>query len=95
MNPTTSTVSATTQTDLLAPISPQFSGATAGSIRYRGQPLSCAIRRQIQLVFQEPYDSLNPRMTVSRIIEEPRRYHDHEPRHKSLGQRRQQQDRQE
>ncbi|NJP50842.1 dipeptide ABC transporter ATP-binding protein [Streptomyces sp. SBST2-5] len=51
---------------------------TAGSIRYRGEditrlsgPALKAVRRNIQMVFQDPYTSLNPRMTVGDIIGEP------------------------
>jgi oligopeptide/dipeptide ABC transporter ATP-binding protein len=51
---------------------------TAGEIRYRGQdivPISQRrfrrLRPKLQMVFQEPYDSLNPRMRVARIIAEP------------------------
>jgi len=29
------------------------------------------LRRQVQIIFQDPYSSLNPRMTVERILEEP------------------------
>jgi peptide/nickel transport system ATP-binding protein len=51
---------------------------TGGSAQYRGNEifgLSDAdllqFRRQIQVVFQDPYASLNPRMTVASIIAEP------------------------
>jgi peptide/nickel transport system ATP-binding protein len=51
---------------------------TGGSAQYRGNEifhLSNAdllqFRRQMQVVFQDPYASLNPRMTVAQIIAEP------------------------
>ena len=51
---------------------------TAGSVRLRGQDLHrlprealCAARRDIQMVFQDPYGSLDPRQTVARIVAEP------------------------
>ncbi|MCZ9343327.1 ATP-binding cassette domain-containing protein, partial [Streptomyces sp. TRM76130] len=50
---------------------------TAGRIRYRGEDITRltgralrAVRRNIQMVFQDPYTSLNPRMTVGDIIGE-------------------------
>ncbi|MER6358017.1 dipeptide ABC transporter ATP-binding protein [Streptomyces sp. NPDC001634] len=55
---------------------------TAGSIRYRGEDITRlsgralkAVRRNIQMVFQDPYTSLNPRMTVGDIIGEPYEIH--------------------
>ena len=50
----------------------------AGSIIFNGQDLlQCdskalrALRREMQIVFQDPYSSLDPRQTVGRIIAEP------------------------
>jgi peptide/nickel transport system ATP-binding protein len=51
---------------------------TAGGITFAGTDLVTAspavlktIRRKIQVIFQDPYSSLNPRMTVGQIIGEP------------------------
>ena len=56
---------------------------TAGRIRYRGQDISHlsrkewrGLRREIQMVFQDPYSSLSPRMTVEQLIQEPWVVHD-------------------
>ena len=50
---------------------------TAGSFRFRGEPVFGlpaarlrALRRQMQMVFQDPDSSLNPRMTAEAIVEE-------------------------
>ncbi|WP_258049862.1 ABC transporter ATP-binding protein [Streptomyces finlayi] len=55
---------------------------TAGAILYKGEDITKlsgralkAVRRNIQMVFQDPYTSLNPRMTVGDIIGEPYEIH--------------------
>jgi oligopeptide transport system ATP-binding protein len=40
----------------------------------RGEPLR-RMRRQMHMIFQDPYASLNPRMTVGKIVEEPLMVH--------------------
>ncbi len=56
--------------------------ATSGTVRFKGDDVLTAsrrqlheMRRQMQIVFQDPYASLDPRMTVSSIIAEPMRIH--------------------
>lgn len=53
--------------------------ATGGEILFKGQPVNMKnmkeFRRQVQMIFQDPYSSLDPRMSVGRIIEEPLRIH--------------------
>jgi len=52
---------------------------TAGALRYEGEALTArrerAQRRRIQMVFQDPYSSLNPRMTVRQALAELLRAH--------------------
>jgi oligopeptide/dipeptide ABC transporter ATP-binding protein len=54
----------------------------AGSVRFEGRDLGAldanalrAFRRDAQIIFQDPYASLNPRMTVSQILTEPLALH--------------------
>ena len=56
----------------------QLLPATSGSVKFRGKELIGTrgrelreLRRKIQIVFQDPYASLNPRMTVQSIVAEP------------------------
>ncbi|MFJ7629976.1 ABC transporter ATP-binding protein [Streptomyces sp. NPDC097595] len=60
----------------------QLEKPTSGAIRYKGEDITKlsgralkAVRRNIQMVFQDPYTSLNPRMTVGDIIGEPYEIH--------------------
>ncbi len=55
---------------------------TAGEIRFEGTDLArlsrnemTAVRKRMQVIFQDPYSSLNPRMTVGQIIAEPIHVH--------------------
>jgi oligopeptide/dipeptide ABC transporter ATP-binding protein len=55
---------------------------TSGRVRFRGQDLGDLRprelrrrRRDFQMVFQDPYGSLNPRMTIRRILAEPVEVH--------------------
>jgi len=55
---------------------------TAGDILFRGQSIATlgqrrlrGVRREMQIVFQDPYASLNPRKRVGRIVGEPLRVH--------------------
>ena len=55
---------------------------TSGSVRFQGRDVLAAsgsqmreMRAKMQIVFQDPYASLNPRMTVQSIISEPMRVH--------------------
>jgi oligopeptide/dipeptide ABC transporter ATP-binding protein len=54
---------------------------TSGELLYRGTAYPRAprrlraVRRHVGIVFQDPYDSLDPRLTLQRIIDEPLRAH--------------------
>jgi oligopeptide transport system ATP-binding protein len=56
--------------------------ATSGTVRYKGEDFFAysgkelrQLRRQMQIVFQDPVSSLNPRMTIGNIIGEPIEVH--------------------
>ena len=56
---------------------------TNGSVKFMGKELTKLprnelreMRKEMQIVFQDPYSSLNPRMTVGNIVAEPMQVHD-------------------
>ncbi len=60
---------------------------TAGEVKFDGQDLvkldggaMRRMRRHLQMIFQDPYASLNPRMTVGSIISEPMQIHNLVPK---------------
>ena len=60
----------------------QLIRATSGSVRFMGQELTelkgeglRRMRREMQIVFQDPYSSLDPRMTAGNIVSEPLEVH--------------------
>jgi oligopeptide transport system ATP-binding protein len=64
----------------------QLENPTGGEILFDGISLTkldrkalSGLRRRIQVIFQDPYSSLNPRMKVGEIIAEPIRVHNIEP----------------
>lgn len=65
----------------------------SGEIIYQGEDVTkvftsgrkeqrLSLRRKMQLIFQNPYSSLDPRMTVYDIVSEPFRIHGHIPKNK-------------
>lgn len=60
----------------------QLDKATSGSILFNGMDITklsttetIALRKDIQIIFQDPYSSLNPRITVGNAIMEPMKVH--------------------
>ena len=59
---------------------------SSGNIIYKGKSISNVsksqlkeLRKQIQIIFQDPYSSLNPKITIGEAIEEPLKVHKIEP----------------
>jgi oligopeptide/dipeptide ABC transporter ATP-binding protein len=55
---------------------------TSGEVEYKGRPVvglsrsrMRALRREMQIIFQDPYSSLNPRLTVNSILSDPLEVH--------------------
>ncbi|GAA1333597.1 ABC transporter ATP-binding protein [Saccharothrix algeriensis] len=64
----------------------QLHKPTSGSVRFQGRELTTLrgrglrdVRRDMQIVFQDPYASLNPRWQINELISEPFRIHGIEP----------------
>ena len=60
----------------------QLDSVTSGSIFYKGNDISNlsksafrALRKDIQIIFQDPFSSLNPRITIGKAIMEPMKVH--------------------
>lgn len=60
----------------------QLEKATSGSIKYKGKELTKLtkteirnLRREIQIIFQDPYSSLNPRLLIGQALMEPMEIH--------------------
>jgi len=60
----------------------QLDKATKGQIFYKGTDITAlseremkSFRKEIQIIFQDPYSSLNPKMTVGKAIVEPMKVH--------------------
>ncbi len=60
----------------------QLEPATAGAIYYKGKDITTlkgkqlrALRKEIQIIFQDPFASLNPRLTVGQAVMEPMTVH--------------------
>ncbi|MEU8934310.1 ATP-binding cassette domain-containing protein [Streptomyces sp. NPDC048409] len=54
--------------------------ADAGTVRFRGRPVRGrrarqAFRRSVGMVFQDPYESIDPRLTIGEVVAEPLRAH--------------------
>lgn len=68
----------------LAQVILRLEGATSGSVFWKGEDIYKmnfrqlqTLRRDMQIIFQDPYDSLNPRMTLGEIVAEPLNIHNY------------------
>ncbi|MFQ5829506.1 MAG: ATP-binding cassette domain-containing protein, partial [Candidatus Methylomirabilia bacterium] len=66
----------------------QLERPTSGEVVFEGEALTRLdqvalrkVRRRMQVIFQDPYSSLNPRMTIGQIIGEPLKVHGIVPGH--------------
>jgi oligopeptide transport system ATP-binding protein len=64
---------------------------TSGEVHFQGQNILSldeermrSLRSSMQIVFQDPFSSLNPRLTVERIVEEPLLAHEKNTRHERI-----------
>jgi oligopeptide/dipeptide ABC transporter ATP-binding protein len=69
----------------------QLHKPTSGSVKFDGRELTTlgargmrAVRKDLQIVFQDPYASLNPRWQVNDIVSEPLKIHGYQGNGKSL-----------
>ncbi|MFA1820081.1 ABC transporter ATP-binding protein [Virgibacillus oceani] len=60
----------------------RLTDATSGEVQYKGENILSlpynkmrSLRSELQMVFQDPYASLNPKMTIKQILMEPLRVH--------------------
>ena len=74
------------------PVKTGFYEPTGGTFKFKGEEVTSKnigpLRKEMQMVFQDPYSSLNPRMTVEDIIGEPldvhHLYENKEDRHEQV-----------
>jgi len=52
-----------------------YKGKDISQISHMSKPELMALKKEIQIIFQDPYSSLNPRMTLRRIIRDPMKLH--------------------
>ena len=66
----------------LSKVALRLQQASSGAVYYEGQDIYrmsyrelCRARREMQVVFQDPFDSLNPRLSLEELVAEPLRIH--------------------